>query len=691
MKQKPEKLIVGPCTRSMQVAECEVRKQDDGTKRFKFSLSSEYEVDRGWGFGEVLSHDADAIRLDRASSGAMPLLFNHNSDDPVGMVDSASIRGKKLIVEGAFFATQRAQDVATMVEGGLRNVSVGYRIHCIEDDKDTDIMTVTDWEPYEASIAPVPADPTVGVGRSQPGEEREVVVKRRSIAAPANPPDPPTDKTIQEDSEARTTRASEHLDERISQAPQEGNDMTAASAGSAGDKGAGASAAGGDNVRVTAGDPPPDAIAMEKSRVRAIENMCKACNMDEGLQNRWITSGMGVDQVSEEVMRIQVERGKKNPQNNLAHLDLSAGDRQRFSVVKAIRAIADNGNWKDAGFEAACSQEISVRLGKVPDSKRFYVPYDVQQRGIDSRAIASQQRALSMQGVSPLAQRDVYAAAAASGGYLVETDNVGFIELLRNRAVAYRLGATQLSGLVGNVNVPKQSAAGTAYWLGSETANATESQQTFGQLALSPHTVAAYTEMSRQLLLQSSPGVEGIVNADLAAIAALALDSGVLSGSGSAGQPTGISNVSGVGSVSGSDVTAIAYTGQLKFQTALANANVMPSRAAYATTPAVAAFMMGKTRFANTNTPLWDGNLWDANGALGVAGFPGMSSNQIASQNIYFGDWASIIVAEWGVLEIEVNPYAGFQAGIVGIRAMMTVDVGLRYPAAFAVSSTTTS
>jgi HK97 family phage major capsid protein len=70
---------------------------------------------------------------------------------------------------------------------------------------------------------------------------------------------------------------------------------------------------------------------------------------------------------------------------------------------------------------------------------------------------------------------------------------------------------------------------------------------------------------------------------------------------------------------------------------------------------------------------------------LQAAGFPAMSTNQMPAAAMYFGDWSSLVIAEWGVLEIEVNPYAGFQAGIIGIRAMMTIDVGLRYPAAFCI------
>jgi HK97 family phage major capsid protein len=466
------------------------------------------------------------------------------------------------------------------------------------------------------------------------------------------------------------------------------NETTGSTAGNS-TQGAGAAAAGSDATRGAAPQIQtphgPTAAEMENGRIQAIENMCQACSInDESMKKRWITSGASLNDVSDDIMRIVKRRQETSKKEPASALGLSNGEQRRFSIVRAIIAAAD-GNWKDAGFEAECSREISKRLNTVPDAKKFYIPYDVQERAIDPRAISSQQRALNLQGAAPWQTRADTVASSSAGGYLVETVNVGFIELLRNRSVCYRMGAQQLSGLVGNVNVPKQTAAGTAYWLSSETTQITEAEQTFGQMALTPHTVGAYTEISRLLLLQSSPGVEGIVNSDLAAVAALAIDSGGLTGTGSSGQPTGIKNASGVGTAASGDMSTIAYKGQLDYQVAVANANVVPVRGGYVTTPTVAALLMQRTRFANTATPLWDGNLWDANGALGCAGFPGMSTNQMPASAMYFGDWEKLVIAEWGVLEIEVNPYANFQAGIIGIRAMMTIDVGLRYPAAFCI------
>jgi HK97 family phage major capsid protein len=263
---------------------------------------------------------------------------------------------------------------------------------------------------------------------------------------------------------------------------------------------------------------------------------------------------------------------------------------------------------------------------------------------------------------------------------------MSFIEVLRNRSVAYRMGARRLSGLVGNVTVPRQTAAATAYWLSTEATSITESQQTFGQMSLSPKTVGAYTEISRQLMLQSSPDAESIITADLGAVAGLAIDVGVLRGSGSAGQPTGIVNTGGIGAVAGAGFIAAAYARILEFQTDLAASNALTRECAYVTTPAVAALLMAREKFTNTATALWTGNVLDGD----VSGFRATTTTQLTAASLIFGDFGQVILGEWGVEEVEVNPYAAFTAGGVGVRLFKSLDVGIRHAAAFSRATSIT-
>lgn len=419
----------------------------------------------------------------------------------------------------------------------------------------------------------------------------------------------------------------------------------------------------------------PSAMDLENDRKASITNMCRSSQIGDDIKDMLITSGATVRQASDQVFEVVRSRGELKPQSAAA-LGLNGKETQAFSIRKAISAVADR-NWNQAGFEAECSRTIAAKLGRQPDPQKFYVPYEVQNRGNQTPV---EQLAYQM------AKRDLTVATAGAGGFLVETANVGFIEILRNRSVLFNMGARRMSGLVGSVTIPKQTVAATPGWLSTEATQITESQQTFVQIAMSPKNVGGYTEISRQLLLQSSPAAEGLVISDLAAVVALDIDLKGLNGSGAAGQPTGIINTAGIGGVTG---TSIAYAGILEFQTDVFAGNALSMSSGYVTTGIVAGLLKSRQRFSSTDTPLWAGRLDD-----GVVdspnGYRGMASNQLPAGNLLFGDFGQVIVAEWGVLEVEVNPYANFQAGIIGVRAIASIDIAVRYATAFSLATSVT-
>ena len=326
-----------------------------------------------------------------------------------------------------------------------------------------------------------------------------------------------------------------------------------------------------------------------------------------------------------------------------------------YSVLRAIKTIANGGELPRQSLEATASREvygkILGRAATVVDEQRFAIPPEIL-------------------------RRDLNVASPGAGGVLADHRNVSFIDVLRNRSVAMRLGATRLLDLLGDVSVPKQTGTATAQWLANEIAQPTESQASFGQLPLSPNFVAAYTEISRKLKLQSS--AEAIVMLDLAASIAVEVDRVVIAGSGASGEPVGILYATGVGAVDG---TSLGYAGLLECQNSVLNASALVNFDAmgYATTPDVASLLMQRQRFAGTDSPLWTGSM-----AVGeVSGVRGLSSLQVPEANLIFGDWSQAVIAEWGVLEVAVNPYANFRAGVIGIRGIYHTDIGLRHTASF--------
>jgi HK97 family phage major capsid protein len=270
----------------------------------------------------------------------------------------------------------------------------------------------------------------------------------------------------------------------------------------------------------------------------------------------------------------------------------------------------------------------------------------------------------------------------SKGGYMVSVTNMGFIDILRNRSVAMAMGARQLSGLEGNVTFPRQTGKPSVTWQGGDGTSVTAADQTLGQLSMTPKTCIAITDVSEQLLRQASPSAEAFVMADLAADVAIdGVDNAVVNGTGGA-QPLGIKNTTGI--TSGQDSASATYAKILAFVSTAGAANAIRGNPGFVTNTAGAAKLLQVQRFTSTDTPVWTGNMLDGQ----LVGFNAMSSEQLASGNLIFGSWDELVIGDWGVLELSTdNGGTRFNQAQVGVRALWMVDVLLRYPQAFVVST----
>ena len=592
---------------------------DEVARTATLAFASELPYERYWGV-EILDCTAPSIRMARLTGGAN-MLVDHDQRDVVGVVESVTIgadRVARTVVR--FGRSARAEEVwRDVVDGIRRNVSVGYMIHkaqLVEAVEGVETYRVTDWEPFEVSLVSVPADASVGVGRSL-----EVVTVAVTAASRE---------------EDREDPAADAADD-VGGFADAGNPSAPA-------------ALAADRSKSISPRTTMSHIEVVEPRNHAAEISKLAASLQGAgdLALKSIQAGHTVEQFQHEVLRAMANKPVPT-----ADIGLTRGEATRYSVTRAIRALVDR-DWTAAGFERECNAAILKRAGmaEAPNGG-FFMPYEVQ-------------------------KRDLTAGTGSAGGFLVATDNLAgsFIDLLRNRTTVGLLGATMLSGLQGNVTIPKQTGANTAYWLTNEATAITEGNATFGQLALSPKHVGSYQEISRQLLTQSSPSVDMLVMDDLARVVAIAIDLAALEGTGSAGQPTGISATAGIGSVSG---TTLSFAGIQEFQADVAGSNALATNSAYVTTPAVAALLASRARFSNTDTPLWEGNLLDGR----VNGYRGVATAQLTAASMIFGDFSQVVIGDWGQLEIALNPYANFAAAITGIRAIQTVDVGVRYAQAF--------
>ena len=176
----PKKTETNPKEKNKGIRElldCSIRAAEgEGKERtFTLSFSSEEPYTRWFG-QEILDHSEGCVDLERLNSIGV-VLFNHDRDKVVGKIDRAWIEEGRGYAEITFDADDASEKIYQKVQGGtLKGVSVGYMVEDWEevmpnkqsaDGRFTGPCSIAKkWAPFEVSIVSVPADPTVGVGRS---------------------------------------------------------------------------------------------------------------------------------------------------------------------------------------------------------------------------------------------------------------------------------------------------------------------------------------------------------------------------------------------------------------------------------------------------------------------------------------------------------------------------------------------
>jgi HK97 family phage major capsid protein/HK97 family phage prohead protease len=558
-------------------------------RTYEFPFSSEFPVSRYFG-NEILSHESDAADLSRLNDGA-PLLFNHNPDRVIGVVERAYIDGDKRrgYARVRFSRNAFAQEILSDVKDGvLRNVSFGYSIDKMEERNGGDFVA-TSWSPYEVSVVSIPADSSVGIGRS-------LKTQPAASAAPTPDPLPVMENTTPDLAVVRS-----------------------------------------------------EAIEAERTRIADISALCTKHNMDE-LGRQLVESGRSIDEARAAVLD-KMNIHQEPVTMSAAEIGLSAQESRNFSFLRAINYLAnptDRSAREAAAFEIEASDAAAAKLGR--QSRGITIPQDVL-------------------------RRDLNVGAATAGGNLVATelDAGSFIDLLRNASALDQAGATVLTGLTGNVAIPRQSGAGTAYWV-AESGAPTESQQSVDQVSLTPKTVAAFTDYSRRLMLQSSIDVENMVRTDLATVLALKIDLAGLYGTGTNSEPLGLKLTTGVGTEDFAAATPT-FAEVVALESDVATANALMGSPVYLMNAAMRGSLKTKQKDAGSGLFVMEGDL--------VNGYRGVLSNQVASGDLWFGNFADLIIGYFSGLDLMVDPYTHSTSGTVRVVAMQDVDIAVRHPESF--------
>lgn len=599
----------------------------DDERSIEFPFSSEYPVARYFG-NEVLSHDERSADLSRLNDSA-PLLFNHDPNKVIGVVERAWIDGKKKrgYVNVRFSRNAFAQEVlADVRDGVLRNVSFGYAINDMEQRGSGDFVA-TSWAPYEVSVVSIPADPTVGVGRSLETDP----------AAPAASPTPETEPEV----------------------PMENTP----------------------DISAVRAEAAAEAAKAERARISGITALTEKHGMAD-LGRQLIEGGRSLDEARAAVL----EKIGAKPVETVAPVEMAAQERASYSLTAGIRAML-TGDWssREAGLVRELSREVEKSGIAKTTERSFFVPF------------------------AALNQRATYVTSGATtGGNLVATDLLAddFIEFLRNNALMLQLGVRTMPGLVGNVAIPRRSGVASTYYLSTQTTAITQSESTFDQVTMAPKNLAALSKYSRQTLLQGTPGIEELVRRDLTDGINLAIDLGILNGSGQSGQPTGIMQTSGIGSVAmGTNGGAITVEKVVDLESAVMQANgvVNAANVAYLTNYKVSAALK-KLRAGGSTTGDGPFLVNDQLNAIGrgptpanLNGYPLALTNQVPSNltkgsssgvcsALVMGDFSQAMVGFWGNgLEITVGEESDdFAKALTSVRGIVTYDVAVRDPKSFA-------
>jgi HK97 family phage major capsid protein len=264
-----------------------------------------------------------------------------------------------------------------------------------------------------------------------------------------------------------------------------------------------------------------------------------------------------------------------------------------------------------------------------------------------------------------------------------------YIPPLYANSVLPSIGATFLTGLVGNVDIPKGGSA-TAYWLATETTDITGSTPATASVTMSPKTVGALVDLSRTLLLQSSPVADQLVRQDLVNVLSRALDVAAINGSGLSGQPTGILGTSGIGAVAlGAAGDAPTWASIINLMREVEVDNIA-GNFKWLTNPKVVAKLRQTPKVSSTDSVMIMNEMAET-----LVGYPVFVSNSVPSNltkttgtalsALIYGDFSNLFVGNWGILEVDTTNSDGtkFQSGQITVRALQTVDIAVRYPEAF--------
>ena len=576
------------------------------TKSVRLSVSSEepylkwvWDEDvKDWVRGyEVLGHGADEIDFSRMKGGLV--IQDGHYGKQIGIIDEPEVKDGKLGGVVRFGHSPEAKYCeADALDGIRKNMSVGYFVKEYKRDGVAEdgypIFRAVKWTPFEGSFVNVPADVTVGVGRSA----TDTTEPNGGV---------PTASLTQGDEMTK-----EEIEAAIAAAVKENTEASL--------------------KRVAELEAELKALKEKKPETPAPGRAAKA--FDEG-EEREIA--------------------------------------QKYNICAVIRALA--GENVDIGFERELSEQIAKTCKK--SARGLFVP-DAAFRTLTGKTNVSDH-------------------ITGNGAATVATELLSsqYIAALVARTVLGQAGVTILDGLTGDIAIPKGGTV-TAGWLSAEDADAAVGTPAFTQITGTPHTVSSNVDISRKLTLQSSLAVQALITSLILDAIARGIEAAAFDGTGSSGQPLGLSGTTGVNAIATLVAGAPTHDALVDFWEKIYTANAAGTSMKFIGSPAVKALLC-KTRdilaFNNTGAKASSSVV----GAVGgeflctkdgtVEGYEFLLSGLCNAKKLYFGDWTQLMLAFWSGVDLTVDPYSLSTKGALRLVAFQDCDVLVRHPQAFSVGT----
>lgn len=316
----------------------------------------------------------------------------------------------------------------------------------------------------------------------------------------------------------------------------------------------------------------------------------------------------------------QIEDTDNELNNKLNNNEKRNKSMKKFSLINAINAVVNNRNLDETAQEVVNAGIAEMRKAGQSFSGQIILP-------VEERA-------------------NIQATVTNQGEEVVAEDKLNILEPLRNRMVLTQAGATYMTGLVGNVSIPTYSGT-NVNWKG-EVAAADDGAGTFDEVELSPKRLTAYLDISKQFLIQDSASAEEMLKNDIVRALSEKLESTILGNeAGSTTQPAGIFNLI---ETSG----AATYAGTVAMEQKL-DENNATGNYCYIVSPAVKASL--RTAAKDSGSGLFTMENDEING------IPVLCTNSCAGAVV--GNFEDYVVAQWGGIDLTVDPYTQASNGKV--------------------------